>query len=387
MKRIVCTAAVLFTLAGPALAGFNEGLAALSRNDYATALREWRPLAEQGDAAAQYKLGDMYRYGWGVELDFAEAVRWYRKAAEQGHAESQYEFGLFLSVGLGVRQDTVEAYKWLSLAVSRSPVGVFRDEAIKSRTSVANKYLTSTQQSEAERRARDWRPRTRVASGSRNAELGKKTRQATTPSSDASPAGTTRSKSDLAATGQARTGFENGLAAYERGDYAAALREFRPLAEQGDAESQFGLGIMYFAGWGVVRNDRESVRWLRRAAEQGYPHAQKYLGQMYRDGHGVSRDRFQAYKWLYLAASRLSVGEQRDKAIKARDDLAKHLMPTERFEAEQLARNWHPRKELASRSRVAGPGTAPRPAKTPSPAASTAGTTRSKSDLAAAVTD
>ena len=102
MKRIVCTAVVLFSLAGPALAGFNEGLAALSRNDYATALREWRPLAEQGDAAAQYKLGDMYRYGWGVELDFAEAVRWYRKAAEQGHAESQYEFGLFLSVGLGV---------------------------------------------------------------------------------------------------------------------------------------------------------------------------------------------------------------------------------------------------------------------------------------------
>ncbi len=61
MKRLVLTFALLIGLATPAWAGFAEGVAAYHRGDYATALREFRPLAEQGDDAAQYNLGRMYR--------------------------------------------------------------------------------------------------------------------------------------------------------------------------------------------------------------------------------------------------------------------------------------------------------------------------------------
>ena len=82
MKRLVLTTAILIGLAAPAGAGFDEGLAAYGRGDYETALREWRPLAEQGLAVAQFNLGLMYDEGQGVPQDYAEAVKWYRKAAE-----------------------------------------------------------------------------------------------------------------------------------------------------------------------------------------------------------------------------------------------------------------------------------------------------------------
>jgi hypothetical protein len=67
----------------------DKGLEAAQKGDFATALREWRPLAEQGDAGAQYNLGVMYRQGQGVPQDDKTAVKWYRLAAEQGHAEAQ----------------------------------------------------------------------------------------------------------------------------------------------------------------------------------------------------------------------------------------------------------------------------------------------------------
>ncbi len=80
-------------LTAPAWAGFDEGMAAAKRGDYATALREWRPLAKQGNAKAQHNLGVMYEIGEGVPQDFAEAVKWYRKAADQGWPEPRRSSG------------------------------------------------------------------------------------------------------------------------------------------------------------------------------------------------------------------------------------------------------------------------------------------------------
>ena len=94
MKRLVLTFAILVGLAAPAWAGFAEGVAAFERRDYATALREFRPLAEQGHADAQFNLGLMYYKGQGVPQDHAEAMKWYRKAAEQGDADAQRNLGV-----------------------------------------------------------------------------------------------------------------------------------------------------------------------------------------------------------------------------------------------------------------------------------------------------
>ncbi len=89
--RYLIIAVLAVMLALPVAAqDFDKGLEAAQRGDYATALREWRPLAEQGVAEARYNLGVMYEKGHGVLQDDAEAVRWYRKAAEQGYAKARY---------------------------------------------------------------------------------------------------------------------------------------------------------------------------------------------------------------------------------------------------------------------------------------------------------
>lgn len=101
----------------------------------------------------------------------------------------------------------------------------------------------------------------------------------------------------------ARAGpFEDGVVAYERQDYATALRLWQPLAEQGDAASQFNLGLMYDTGRGVPEDDATAVNWYRQAAEQQYAKAQFSLGAMYQRGDGVAQDFAQAAKWFRLAA-------------------------------------------------------------------------------------
>ena len=71
-------------------ADFQKGLTAFQSGDYATALREWTPLAKQGNVVAQYNLGLLYDNGRGVPQDYKTAVKWYRLAAEQGDASAQY---------------------------------------------------------------------------------------------------------------------------------------------------------------------------------------------------------------------------------------------------------------------------------------------------------
>lgn len=70
---------------------FDAGLEAARAGDYATALAEWRPLAEQGNVNAQHNLGVMYDFGRGVPQDVAEAARWYRAAADQGNVQAQFK--------------------------------------------------------------------------------------------------------------------------------------------------------------------------------------------------------------------------------------------------------------------------------------------------------
>ena len=87
--RALLAAALSLWLTTSAWAGFDEGWAAYQRGDYAIALEEFLPLANDGDARAQYYLGRMYYEGYGVPQDKAAAVKWYRRAAEQGDAGAQ----------------------------------------------------------------------------------------------------------------------------------------------------------------------------------------------------------------------------------------------------------------------------------------------------------
>jgi hypothetical protein len=108
----------------------------------------------------------------------------------------------------------------------------------------------------------------------------------------------------LAAALPARADFEAGIAAARAGDYAAALRAWRPLAEKGQRDAQFNLGLLYENGLGVPADGAEAVRWYRRAAEQNDRQAQAYLAEMYAQGLGVERDDREALHWYRAAAER-----------------------------------------------------------------------------------
>ena len=95
---------------------------------------------------------------------------------------------------------------------------------------------------------------------------------------------------------------EDANAAYQKQDYATALRLLRQLADQGDAWAQFNLGVMYVNGRGVPKDAVQAVKWYRLAADQGDATAQSNLGVMYASGQGVPKDYAQAVKWYRLAA-------------------------------------------------------------------------------------
>jgi len=96
--------------------------------------------------------------------------------------------------------------------------------------------------------------------------------------------------------------FERGLNAYNAGDYESAITEWLPLAKQGDAMAEFGLGVMYHKGEGVPQDQAEAAKWYRRAAEQGHASAQHNLGVMYDEGKGVPQDYAEAVTWYRRAA-------------------------------------------------------------------------------------
>ena len=102
-----------------AVAGLDEGYAALSRKDYVTAANEYRPLAERGTPEAQYRIGRMYEFGNGYPQDKAQGIAWVRKAAAQGHIDAQQELGVVYATGDGVKQDDVQAVAWFRKAAEQ----------------------------------------------------------------------------------------------------------------------------------------------------------------------------------------------------------------------------------------------------------------------------
>jgi TPR repeat protein len=126
--------------------------------------------------------------------------------------------------------------------------------------------------------------------------------------------------------------FDDSIAAYDRGDYATAVQLLRPLAEQGDAQAQNGLGAMYYNGKGVAQDFKEAVKWYRLAAVQGNVSAQVNLGAMYYEGQGVAEDFIRAYIWLSIAASKGNAD-----AIKMRDAVSKYMIDQQIVQAQALA--------------------------------------------------
>ena len=131
--------------------------------------------------------------------------------------------------------------------------------------------------------------------------------------------------------------FEQGKQAYDRDDYVAAERAWRPLAEQGDAAAQSFLGVMYDEGKGLPQDRGEALKWFRRSAEQGYAKAQYNLAVAYAEGKDVAEDFAEAYFWFYLAEA-YGINEASDGV----EYCARQLSPEQVQQAESRALEWVP---------------------------------------------
>lgn len=127
--------------------------------------------------------------------------------------------------------------------------------------------------------------------------------------------------------------YLKGLNAYDSGDYTAAFKEWRVLAELGHAVAQRKLGAMYESGRGIVQDFKEAAKWFRKCAEQGDGEAQASLGLMYYQGRGALQDTTAAHMWFNIA-----VANGNEKAREHRDMTGRKLSQSEIVKTEQMAK-------------------------------------------------
>ncbi len=214
---------------------------------------------EQGDAEAQFELGQMYKLGSGVEVDNKQAVYWYRKAAIQGNPAAQFELGQMYyndPRGGGGREDDEQWIYWYRKAAEQG------NPAAQFEVGQWYRYEDDEQAMLLYRKAAEQGyPAAQVMLGEMYA-------------------------------------FGDGV----EKDNEQALCWYRKAAEQGDAEAQFELGTRYAFGNGVEEDDEQALYWYRKAAEQGVADAQFELGTRYAFGNGVEEDEEQAVFWYRKAS-------------------------------------------------------------------------------------
>ena len=144
---------------------------------------------------------------------------------------------------------------------------------------------------------------------------------------------------------QAASDLGAARSAYEHGDFALALVDFRELAAQGSAAAAYQLGLMHANGEGVAQDHVEAVRWYRKAAAKGNADAQRSLGMCFAMGQGVTKDLVQAAAWLNLAVSQ---GDTMAERLRQRLDV--ELTSAQAAQAATLARQWNGQESVATSS-------------------------------------
>ena len=338
-------AVILFGTASIGRADLGQGKHAYDRGNYLKAMQEWKPLAENGNPAAQLEVGLLYWFGQGVRRDRTEAGNWLRKAAQAfdiwqskadaGEVSSQLRLGLLYWLGQGVPKDPAKALGWLIKAAQGG--------SADAQGWLSSVYLEGDIVSRDQSEAMKWLQRS-AENGSIEAQayLGDRYLRGAGVSRDPTTAiRLLKGSADqgnlfaMEALGRAymgdfgipqsygealkyfRKGAEQGhvrsmvglAVMYYRGngvkqDYSTALKWFRMAADRSNGRAQIWIGVMYSKGQGVRQDNREAVRWYRMAAEQGESSAQFALGQLYESGEGVPQDYKAAFRYYEAAANK-----------------------------------------------------------------------------------
>jgi len=315
----------MFLYSHPVQAGPIEEIeAAVLKNDFVSAYKLTKPLAEQGNAAAQNTLCSMLSNGWGVEKNQNEAVKWCRKAAEQGHILAQTNLGSMCAHGQGVPQDFEEAAKWYRKAADQG--------SLMAQTLLGSMYAEGQGVPKNISEATKW--------WRKAAELGESAAQVHFHDEEqallvAAEQGNPHAQSKLGLM------YLKGQGTHK--DFVKAMKWFRPAADKGIADAQCNIGIIYLNGLGIERNYVEAIKWLNKAAEQGHVLAQYLLAAQYFTGTAGQANYVLTYKWSDIACS-LNGANPRGLAW-LRHSAIQKMTPEQLAQAKQMVQEWKPKAE------------------------------------------
>ena len=343
--------------------------------------KEMLPLAKQGDALAQYRMGRLHEYRGRRTKDYSEAVKWYRLAAGQGHAgagnglammcfdgkvecqaaekiqwfrtaaqasPSKFEnasaghlLGQFYQQGTGVGKDAVEAYVWYTRAIAGD-----HPDAWRYREDLKKEGMTADQVAAAEKRA-----------GAGLSAAGRKMVEAAAAMNSgdtdrglasfraAAEMGYAPAQHALASIFQFG-GFHRFDDTFEK-DAAKAAKWYREAALQGDLMAANNYALALRDGKGVEKDERQAFRFFRYAAEAGFPSSQWHLAESYGQGQGTPKDPVVAYMWYTIAADDRLYREDSDRK---RKKIAGEMTPEQISLAEKMAEGWLPLDQAAPKA-------------------------------------
>ncbi|TDI94731.1 MAG: sel1 repeat family protein [Caldithrix sp.] len=274
---------LFFGLTHLAQADYDRGVEAFGNKDYKTALTEFLQDANEGNAPSQNRLGEMYEKGKGVKKNREEAVRWYRLAAEQGYAPAQTNLAERYRKGKGVEKNKDEAERLYRLAAEQGYIEAQCDLAIF----LFNRKGISSRSLQTGALVKDPGYKYKVkgndnkqveayfwisVAAAENAKCGKWQKARIL-------------KENYKESLEVSTLFKAERLVQERLGNIEAVN-LNNQADNGDAEAQFQLGMMYARGAGIERNKEEKTHWNRLG------------GQL-----GNIQNPFIGYHWLNLAAA------------------------------------------------------------------------------------
>ncbi len=232
--------------------------------NYPAAAAWLNKVAAQGEPEAQYDLAVMLRAGYGQPRNDTLAASWLQKAADSGYGPAQRDLGDMYHHGLGVTRDEAEAWKWLDLSIKTlAGEQIAADAALFKERDDAAAALGADDLAQAKTLEAAWKP--------------------------AAPA-----------PGQQVISAEVDL---DIGRFDEARNLLTPLAQGGNRDAQFLLGMVYLFAFGVPKDTATAIVWLRKAADQGHAGAQSILGILYHLGQDVPEDDAAAFDLMWKAAN------------------------------------------------------------------------------------
>lgn len=333
MRALPLSAAILMlcTAALPVRAGWDEGIAAAQRKDWANAAKEFQPLAQAGHVGALSQLGQMTLNGQGMPKNESEALRLLLQAAEKGDATAQNAVGSLYFKGIGTGRNVAQAIVWFSRAADQGHA--------RAQNNLGQLYLLGNGVAKDEAKGLDLLRRAADKGISASWE----------------------------ALGMA---YWNGRGV--TADHAEAVRWYRKAAEHGLLLSQNRLGSALWNGDGVTKNATEAVKWFELAAAQGDGSSLYNMSIAHLHGVGAAKDSEKAAFYAILA-TRFAKPADKARFEDARNKTRERISDDHWAHAEEKAANWVPKAatiadtETTMAKAEASPAPPPRPTAPPRP--------------------